>query len=34
MIVNGKYRFSNGTTGGPANTLKLIDYLVAKESKK
>ena len=34
VIVNGKYIVSNRLTGGPAETLKVIDHLVAKESKK
>ena len=31
MIVNGKYRFDLGTTGGPENTLNVADQLIAKE---
>jgi len=34
FIVNGKYRVSNRTSGGSANTIKVINFLVAKESKK
>ncbi len=33
VIVNGKYRVSNRMTGGNANTLKVINYLVELESK-
>ncbi len=32
VIVNGKYRLNNGMTGGPAETLKVINYLVKLES--
>lgn len=31
MIVNGKYRVSLATAGGPAEMLKVVDYLIAKE---
>ena len=31
MIVNGKYRFDLGTTGGPEQTLNVADQLIAKE---
>jgi thiol:disulfide interchange protein DsbA len=31
MIVNGKYRFDLGTAGGPEETLKVADMLIAKE---
>lgn len=31
MIVNGKYRFDLGTTGGPEATLNAADQLIAKE---
>jgi len=31
MIVNGKYRFDLGTAGGPEETLKVADALIAKE---
>ena len=31
MIVNGKYRFDLGTTGGPEATLNVADQLIAKE---
>lgn len=34
FIVNGKYRVSNSTTGSSSNTIKVINYLVEKESKK
>lgn len=34
IIVNGKYRISARTAGGNAEMLKVIDYLVAKESGK
>lgn len=34
VIVNGKYRVSARTAGGNAEMLKVIDYLVAKESVK
>ncbi|MDH5544464.1 MAG: thiol:disulfide interchange protein DsbA/DsbL [Gammaproteobacteria bacterium] len=34
FIVNGKYRVSNRNTGGNANTINVINYLVEKESKK
>ncbi len=31
MIVGGKYRFDIGSAGGPQQTLKVADYLIAKE---
>ena len=31
MIVNGKYRFDLGTTGGPEQTLDVANQLIAKE---
>ncbi|MBL4673038.1 MAG: peptidylprolyl isomerase [Arenicella sp.] len=31
MIVNGKYRVSLASAGGPAEMLKVVDYLIAKE---
>ncbi|AZE81532.1 thiol:disulfide interchange protein DsbA [Pseudomonas orientalis] len=31
MIVNGKYRFDLGTSGGPEETLNVADQLIAKE---
>lgn len=31
MIVNGKYRFDLGSAGGPEETLKVADMLIAKE---
>ena len=31
MIVNGKYRFDLGTSGGPEGTLQVADQLIAKE---
>ena len=31
MIVNGKYRFDLGTSGGPEQTLNVADQLIAKE---
>jgi len=31
MVVNGKYRFDLGTSGGPENTLNVADQLIAKE---
>ncbi len=31
MIVNGKYRFDLGTSGGPDETLQVADQLIAKE---
>jgi thiol:disulfide interchange protein DsbA len=31
MIVNGKYRFDLGSAGGPEETLKVADTLIAKE---
>ncbi|MBN0976258.1 thiol:disulfide interchange protein DsbA/DsbL [Pseudomonas hygromyciniae] len=31
LIVNGKYRFDLGSTGGPAQTLNVADQLIAKE---
>jgi len=34
VVVNGKYRVSNRMTGGAANTIKVINYLVEKETKK
>lgn len=34
VIVNGKYRVSAKTAGGNAEMLKVIDFLVAKESVK
>lgn len=33
VIVNGKYRVSNRQTGSNAETLKVIDFLVNKESQ-
>lgn len=33
VMVNGKYRVSARTAGSNSNMLKVIDYLVAKESK-
>ena len=33
VIVNGKYRVSNRMTGSNAETLKVINFLVEKESK-
>ena len=33
VIVNGKYRVSNRQTGSNAETLKVINFLVEKESK-
>jgi len=33
IIVNGKYRISATTAGGPAQVFKVVDYLVKKESK-
>lgn len=34
MIVNGKYRTSASQTGSHANTLKVVDFLIQKESTK
>lgn len=34
IIVNGKYRTSATLTGSHANTLKVVDYLIRKESGK
>jgi len=34
MIINGKYRTSSSVSGGPVEVLKVVDYLVDKESKK
>ncbi|CRM78958.1 thiol:disulfide interchange protein DsbA/DsbL [Pseudomonas fluorescens] len=31
LIVNGKYRFDLGSTGGPEQTLNVADQLIAKE---
>ncbi|WP_372438711.1 DsbA family protein, partial [Pandoraea sputorum] len=31
MVVNGKYRFDLGTSGGPEATLQVADQLIAKE---
>lgn len=31
MIVNGKYRFDLGSSGGPENTLQVADFLIEKE---
>ncbi|MFO2465336.1 thiol:disulfide interchange protein DsbA [Pseudomonas sp. 15FMM2] len=31
LIVNGKYRFDLGTSGGPEQTLNVADQLIAKE---
>ncbi|GFM54577.1 thiol:disulfide interchange protein DsbA/DsbL [Pseudomonas capsici] len=31
MIVNGKYRFDLGSSGGPEETLQVADQLIAKE---
>jgi thiol:disulfide interchange protein DsbA len=31
MIVNGKYRFDIGSSGGPERTLKVADFLIEKE---
>ena len=31
LIVNGKYRFDLGSTGGPEATLNVADQLIAKE---
>jgi thiol:disulfide interchange protein DsbA len=31
MIVNGKYRFDVGSSGGPEQTLQVADQLIAKE---
>lgn len=31
MVVNGKYRFDLGTSGGPEGTLQVADQLIAKE---
>ncbi|HSX89154.1 MAG TPA: thiol:disulfide interchange protein DsbA/DsbL [Pseudomonas sp.] len=31
MIVNGKYRFDIGSSGGPQQALKVADYLIDKE---
>ena len=31
MVVNGKYRFDLGTSGGPEGTLDVADQLIAKE---
>ncbi|WP_460149863.1 thiol:disulfide interchange protein DsbA/DsbL [Pseudomonas sp. S3_A03] len=33
LIVNGKYRFDLGSTGGPEATLNVADQLIAKERK-
>ncbi len=34
MIINGKYRTSGSLSGGPADVLKVVDYLAQKEEKK
>lgn len=31
LIVNGKYRFDIGSSGGPQKALQVADYLIAKE---
>ena len=31
MIVNGKYRFDLGSSGGPERTLQVADFLIEKE---
>ena len=31
MIVNGKYRFDIGSSGGPQQALQVADHLIAKE---
>lgn len=31
LIVNGKYRFDLGSSGGPQQTLQVADHLIAKE---
>lgn len=31
MVVNGKYRFDIGSSGGPEQTLQVADQLIAKE---
>ena len=31
LVVNGKYRFDLGTSGGPEQTLSVADQLIAKE---
>jgi len=31
MVVNGKYRFDLGSSGGPQNTLRVADYLIGQE---
>jgi protein dithiol oxidoreductase (disulfide-forming) len=31
MIVNGKYRFDIGSSGGPEQALQVADFLIAKE---
>lgn len=31
MVVNGKYRFDIGSSGGAKQTLQVADYLIAKE---
>ena len=34
LIVNGKYRVTGNTAGGSANIMKVVDFLIKKESKK
>jgi thiol:disulfide interchange protein DsbA len=31
LVVNGKYRFDVGSSGGPQETLQVADYLIQKE---
>ena len=31
LIVNGKYRFDIGSSGGPEKALEVADHLIAKE---
>lgn len=33
LIVNGKYRITQGSAGGPNQVIAVVKYLVAKESK-
>lgn len=31
MVVNGKYRFDIGSSGGPQRALEVADFLIEKE---
>ncbi len=34
LVVNGKYRVTGTTAGGTANIMKVVNFLIKKESKK